>query len=98
MARDIKTSRPNGQLLKSTEIFFFKKEPQVGDGGLALYPVVWLAMCLFKIAGFEVDTLLKWMPWLSKLKSDIYIKKGKKLSGLTLHIALHSLLHTTTYS
>lgn len=45
-------------------------------GGLALF--VWMAMCLFESAIFEVDTSLRWMPWQSKLMSATCITKPKK--------------------
>lgn len=47
-----KTRGPDGQSPKSTKISKTKLREAA-----RLYPVVWLAMCLSKIA------LLKWMPW-----------------------------------
>lgn len=49
-----KNSSPNGQLSRSTKI---SKTKEHGGGGigLALYLVMWLAVCLFQIALFEVD-------------------------------------------
>ena len=69
-----KTSRPSDQLSKI-------KEPELGVWGrdsLALYLVMWLEMCVFKIAFFEVDASLKWMPQQSMLKSGTSITKRKK--------------------
>lgn len=37
------------------------KEPQGRGGQLALYLVLWLARCLFKIGFLEPDAPLKWM-------------------------------------
>ena len=50
----------------------------MGGGGLALYLVLWLAMCLFKIIIIEVDASLKWLPWQSKLNSGTCITQKKK--------------------
>lgn len=50
------------------------KQRSLGEGdNLALYLVLWLAMCLFKIAIFEVDACLKWMLWQSKLKPVVIL-------------------------
>lgn len=49
------TGSPNSQLSKSIEI---SKERKLGCG-LASYPVLWMATCLFQIAILEVDTSLK---------------------------------------
>lgn len=80
MARD-KTSGPNGQLWKSTKI---SKGEEHGSGGrrgcgLALYRVVWLAMCLFERAIFEVNA--------STIKPEVrrfHYKEKSQLSGFTL--------------
>ena len=53
------TSGSNGQLLKSTKI---SETKELGDGGVGLYLIVGLALCLFEIAIFEADASLKWMP------------------------------------
>lgn len=73
-----RTSGPNGQLSKSAKTS--KTKPGWGEGELALYLVMWLGMCLFKIykiAIFEVDASLKWMPEKSKFKSGTCITERK---------------------
>lgn len=47
-------------------------------GSWALYLVLWLAGCLFAIAGFEVVAPLKWMPRQLKLKPGTCITKKKE--------------------
>lgn len=64
------------------------KGASVGRGGLALYLVVWLAMCLLKIAIFEVYASLKWNPWQPKLKSGACITKKRKPNCQGLHYML----------
>ena len=70
---------PNGWFSKSIGISKTKEPHGVGLGThvLALYLVVWPAMCLFKISFIEVDASLKWMPWQSRLKSSTCITKIK---------------------
>ena len=38
---------------------------------------LWLRLCLFAMAIFEVDASLKWMPWQSKLKSGTCLTKNE---------------------
>lgn len=62
--------------------------------GLALNLVLYLVMHLFKIAIFEEDASLKWMPRQSQLKSATCITEKEKtlLSGLTFY---HSFFQET---
>ena len=53
------------------------------EGGLALYLVVWLTMCLFEIAVIEVDASLKWIPLQLKLMSGTCIMKRKQTKNAT---------------
>ena len=71
-----KISSPNGQLSKTAEISH-TKEPGSWAQGLALYLVLWLAMCWFKKAISEAVDCLKWMPQQSKLKLGTCITKRK---------------------
>ena len=86
-----RTSSPNGQFSKSTETSK-TKEPWWRAVELALYLVMWPAMCLLKIfnlaifevdaffevdAIFEVDDSLKWVPEQSKLKSSTCVIERK---------------------
>ena len=56
----------------------------MGGNGLALHLVLLLAMCVFKIAIFELSASVKWMPQQSKLKSGTCIMKNifKNYQGL----------------
>lgn len=61
----------------------------MGGGGLALYLVVWLAMCLLKIAIFEVYASLKWNLGNQNLSQALVLQKRENLTACqSLHYML----------
>lgn len=55
----------------------------MGGGGLALYVVVWLTVCLFELPFLGVEASFKWMPGQSNLSHSHY-KKESQLSRFTV--------------
>lgn len=56
-----------------------------GRDSLALYLVMGLEMCVFKIVLFEIDASLKWMPQTIKAEvKHLLYKKKNNFSGLML--------------
>ena len=76
MWEEKKASGPNGQLSKSTKIFE-PKELQCGrQPGCSCFLLVWLAMCLFSVAIFEVDAFTV---------KALAFQNGKKRSTVRAH-------------
>lgn len=75
-------------LLKSTKIL--KTGASVRESSLALFLVIFLAMCSSGIAILSADVSLKWVvPQQSELKSGTCItEKKKKMSWLILQLAI----------
>lgn len=79
-----------GKRKKSVQMVSYQNQPRSqkqrslnGEGGLALYLILWLAVCSLDIAILEVDVSLKWILWQSKLKPGAGITKSQCL-GFTL--------------